>query len=100
MSDADQREEAIFEAALQLQGAARVAYLDEACADDPALRARIEGLLGALERAGHLLSEPAIARDKVPPAVAPPPTAQTGERIGEYKLLQQIGEGGCGVVFM
>lgn len=100
MSDAEQREEAVFEAALQLHGAQRGAYLDQACAGDVALRERIEGLLGALERAGGLLDEPAVTREQASHAVVIPPTAQPGDHIGSYKLLQQIGEGGCGVVYM
>jgi eukaryotic-like serine/threonine-protein kinase len=100
MSDAEQREEAAFEAARQLQGPERAAYLEQACAGNPALRERIEGLLGALERAGDLLSGPAVHRDQVSQATAPSPAAQPGDRIGRYKLLQQIGEGGCGVVYM
>jgi tetratricopeptide (TPR) repeat protein/tRNA A-37 threonylcarbamoyl transferase component Bud32 len=100
MSEADQREEAIFEAALPLESAERVAYLDQACAGDPVLRARIESLLGALERAGGLLNEPAVPRDAAAQPAALTPASQSGELIGPYKLLQQIGEGGCGVVYM
>jgi eukaryotic-like serine/threonine-protein kinase len=100
MTDPNQREEAVFEAALPLRGAERAAYLAEACADDPSLRVRVEGLLAALERAGGLLDEPAVRRDLGTLNWAHPPTAQPGDRIGAYKLLQQIGEGGCGVVYM
>ena len=99
MNDANQREEAAFEAALQLQGAQRAAYLDQACAGDPVTRERIEGLLDALERAGDRLSSPAVSRDD---AITLPTQsgAQAGDWIGRYKVLQQIGEGGCGVVYM
>ena len=100
MSDADQSEEAVFEAALQLRATERAAYLDQACAGDPRLRQRIESLLGALERAGGRLSEPAVARSEAAAVHSMPPTAKPGDRIGRYKLLQQIGEGGCGVVYM
>ncbi|MCL4787917.1 MAG: serine/threonine protein kinase, partial [Verrucomicrobia bacterium] len=100
MSDAEQREEAVFEAALQREGAERAAYLDEACAGNPALRERVEGLLGALERAGALLDEPVVTRESTSPTAVLPPTAQAGDQVGPYKLLQQIGEGGCGVVYM
>jgi WD40 repeat protein/serine/threonine protein kinase len=100
MSDAEQREEAVFEAARQRQGDERAAYLDETCAGDPALRERVEGLLGALERAGALLDEPVVTRESTSPTAVLPPTAQAGDHVGPYKLLQQIGEGGCGVVYM
>jgi eukaryotic-like serine/threonine-protein kinase len=86
MSDSKQREEAVFEAALQLQGAERAAYLDQACAGDPALRERIEGLLGALERAGGRLSEPAVPRDTATEIPSPTPTEKMGDRIQERKI--------------
>jgi len=100
MSNSDQREEIVFEAALQLQGAARAAYLDEACTGDAALRERIENLLGALERAGERLNKPVVPRDAALPLPPPQSGAKPGDMIGRYKLLQQIGEGGCGVVYM
>ena len=100
MSDADRSEEAVFEVALQLPTPERGAYLDQACAGDPRLRQRVEALLGALERAGGLLIEPAVVRSEATAVPSLPPTAKPGDRIGRYKLLQQIGEGGCGVVYM
>jgi len=85
----------------------RAAFLDEACAHDPSPRAAVEALLRHHKEDGFLES-PAIV---VPPAAA---TAQDcsgkatlavagerpGDRVGAYKLLEQIGEGGVGVVFM
>jgi eukaryotic-like serine/threonine-protein kinase len=100
MSKPDQRDEAVFAAALPLPSEQRAAYLDKACAGDPALRRRVESLLGAHERAGGFLNEPAVTRatnDMVPILS---PTEKPGDRIGRYKLLQQIGEGGCGIVYM
>ena len=103
------REVAIFNAALELPAGQRGAYLLEACADDPALRLRLEALLDDHEAAGAFLETP-------PPGVPGPlagaevtgaaigipaaPSEKAGDRIGRYKLLQQIGEGGCGVVYM
>ncbi len=100
MNEADRNEEAVFEAALQLRTTERAAYLDQACAGEPRLRQRVENLLGALERAGGRLSETAVARSAATVVISLPPTAKPGDRIGRYKLLQQIGEGGCGVVYM
>src|SRR5436305_1744315 len=73
-------------------------YLDAACASDAALRAEVEALLEASARAGSFLESPAgdVAATVDEPAVAERP----GTVIGSYKLLEQIGEGGFGVVFM
>ncbi len=103
-------EETLFAAALQRETPAqRAAYLDEACAGNPALRARVEGLLQASGEAQTFLERPVgvaqpspsvAATVKVEFADLAPLTEGPGTRIGRYKLLQQIGEGGCGTVFM
>jgi serine/threonine protein kinase len=100
MTNHPDREVAVFGAARRLPASERAAYLDEACAGDAALRQRIEELLQASDEAGNFLENPAA----VPPCGTVRPTAmpteKPGDRIGRYKLLQQIGEGGCGVVYM
>ena len=68
---------------------ARAAYLAQICGDDTRLRARVEELLQASNDAGRFLEGEA-------PAVYEGP----GSQIGPYKLLEQIGEGGFGLVFM
>jgi len=98
VSQSEQREEAVFEAALQLPAEQRAAYLDQTCTGDADLRRRVEALLGAFERAGGFMRQPATPTRTL--AVSLPPTEKPGDRIGRYKLLQQIGEGGCGVVYM
>ena len=95
---AEQREEAVFEAALKLSAAERTAYLDHACAADPELRGRVERLLASFERAGGFMNHPATPERNL--RLSPVPTEKPGDRIGRYKLLEQIGEGGCGVVYM
>ena len=92
-------EESIFIAALQRNDpAGRAAYLDVACAASAPLRRNVEALLAAHEQAGSFLhaESPAFAVTGAMPAshLAPSTT------IGPYKLLQQIGEGGMGVVYM
>ncbi|HMH97888.1 MAG TPA: protein kinase, partial [Bradyrhizobium sp.] len=70
-----QRQLEIFSAALERPtGSERDSFLDQACAGDASLRQQIDALFAGHEKAG--------------------------DKIGRYKLLQQIGEGGCGVVYM
>ena len=101
MSEPSSPEVAILNAALELPAAERAACLDRACAGDPALRRQVEALIGAHERAGGFMETPPTGLDsKRPVLVVVPITEKPGDKIGRYKLLQQIGEGGCGVVYM
>jgi eukaryotic-like serine/threonine-protein kinase len=88
-------EEIFGEALTQADGAARAAYLSQACANDPDLRQRVEALLAAHEATDNLLRLPA-ADSAANAAISEGP----GSKIGRYKLLEEIGEGGFGVVFM
>jgi serine/threonine protein kinase/WD40 repeat protein len=75
----------------------RLDLLDSACAGDSALRAKVEALLDASEQLGSFLELPAsgLRTANYEPNREPP-----GTGIGPYKLLEQIGEGGMGVVYM
>jgi len=105
MNDPPNREVVVFNAALQLPTGERAAYLSERCHDDPELRRRVATLLQAHDRAGAFLQEPP-GRSAAPSELngdrsdREPPGETCGDRVGHYKLLQQIGEGGCGVVYM
>src|ERR1019366_66162 len=97
----------LFIAALQIEDSAeRSAYLDKACGDDAELRQRVEALLAAFRQAGSFLQQPAASpaatshASPAGPAVDGTPAGRSGAVIGPYKLLQQIGEGGMGTVFM
>src|SRR6266581_5465355 len=92
-------EESIFAAALALPPEQRAACLDQACGGDSALRRRVEVLLNA-HAASAFLEEPAAPVAAHTLQISPPVSERAGDRIGRYKLLQQIGEGGCGVVYM
>ena len=89
----------IFDEAAELDDAGeRAAFLQQACGDDAELRGKIADLLRAHKQPGGFLDTPVPgAAQKTIPA---PPTEKPGDRIGRYKLLEQIGEGGCGTVYM
>src|SRR6266704_4130021 len=90
-----EREVTLFEAALALPSGQREAYLEQASAGDPDLLQRVRGLLHATENGADFLAPVAPNPTPTLPAIEKP-----GDRIGRYKLLQQIGEGGCGIVYM
>jgi serine/threonine protein kinase/formylglycine-generating enzyme required for sulfatase activity len=121
-------EESIFIAALERPSEARTAYLEEACAGDVGLRARVEGLLAAHAKAGEFLARPAFgppgrgdttatfAAERRPGDtdatdgeasdaeealgfLAPPRRPESLGRIGHYEVLEVLGRGGFGVVF-
>src|SRR5688500_6595411 len=92
-------EATIFADALRLPPTERAAYLDRATGGDAALRKRIEALLGSYAD-GNFLEAPPAPDVRATLQVAGPLTEKPGDTIGRYKLLQQIGEGGCGVVYM
>jgi serine/threonine protein kinase/tetratricopeptide (TPR) repeat protein len=103
------REVALFSAALELDSKKRAAFLDEACADDPVLRLRLEALLRVHEEAIPFLEnqaptgqEPPVGAEfsGKPGNLSSSRAEKAGDRIGRYKLLQQVGEGGCGIVYM
>ena len=106
MSDLSQNEVAVFNAARRLAGYERTAYLDAACAGNAAMRHRLDELLRVDEAAGDFLEKPArsdAAALEMPSEsvrLSLPMSEKPGDRIGPYKLLQQIGKGGCGVVYM
>jgi WD40 repeat protein/serine/threonine protein kinase len=104
----------IFLNALDRAPADRAAYLDEACGDDAALRQRVEALLRADDEPGAFLSEARPGMSDAATGTCPPPADSAGltasfpgkdEHVGailggKYKLIEAIGEGGMGSVFM
>jgi WD40 repeat protein/serine/threonine protein kinase len=90
--------EQIFSDALaRPAGPQRARYLDEVCGADAQVRERVERLLRASGDAESFLESPAA---DPAPTIEQPPSERPGTQIGPYKLLQQIGEGGFGVVYM
>ena len=99
MSHESGKDAIVFSEAISLPEAERADYVERACAGDADLRHRVEILLKAFKKAGNFLNEPAPGVPKVAGTTAAM-GEKPGDRIGRYKLLQQIGEGGCGVVYM
>jgi WD40 repeat protein/serine/threonine protein kinase len=100
MTATPQRTDAsIFGEALEMKSSAeQAAFLDLACGADPARRQRLEDLLRSHDEAGKFLNEPLVAPCAT---IAGPSSPESpGTLIGRYKLLQQIGEGGFGTVYM
>src|SRR5438552_962430 len=94
------RAETLFYKALELPSAERDEFLRQECGSDEALHAEVTGYVHRYERAGDFLRD----EEAIPPSVeaefARLKPEEAGEKIGPYKLLQQIGEGGFGVVWM
>jgi serine/threonine-protein kinase len=89
----------IFIAVLHIQGdSARAAYLDAACGNDRVQRAKVEALLREHEALGSFLESPAAPPG--PTVVLSTRDEGPGTMIGPYKLLEEIGEGGMGTVWM
>jgi serine/threonine protein kinase len=94
-------EETIFETALSKSAPTeRSAYLDAACAGDPELRRRVEVLLQAHQQSRGLLDTPLCG--PTPPTEPPARSIAEGPgtRIGAYRLIRKVGEGGMGIVFL
>src|SRR4051794_3797627 len=91
---------AIFDHAVEIQSATeRDDFVQRECAEDTELRLRVHGLLGAYEQAGSFLESPPFGLGMAA-TVAQTAGECPGTVVGPYKLLEQIGEGGFGAVFM
>ncbi len=96
----------LFEEVIGLPAAEQPGHLDRACGDDALLRQAVEKMLEADRKANNLLDQPIVGRPE-PAEQAPtdtsPPGAALGlpaERIGAYRLLRKIGQGGMSTVYL
>ena len=88
----------IFERACELPGEERRKYLDDACGEQTPLRSEIESLLDAHSNAGTFMQSPTADYSVSDPTVAI--GEKPGSVVDRYKLLEEIGTGGFGTVFM
>jgi tetratricopeptide (TPR) repeat protein/predicted Ser/Thr protein kinase len=87
----------ILNSALECEPAARPAYLDQACGGDGELRRQVEALIEADGQTWTLMEAPALVSSSLAATTRLP---ASGERIGAYEILQEIGHGGMGIVYL
>ena len=90
--------ERLLDVALEHDPAAWPGLLDEACADDPALRREVEDLLHRYPAAEHFLQASAASAFIEAEGYVPP--SREGHRIGSYRILREVGHGGMGKVYL
>src|SRR3989441_6742834 len=89
----------IFQSALERNPAERSAFLNQACADDPALRSEVESLISSHNEAGDSIE--AMAAEAATEMLADEqPGPILGKHIGHYEVLSLLGRGGMGEVFL
>ena len=93
-----QRVKEIFDGALERRGAEREAFLDRACDGDADVREEVESLLRSYEVAGSFMESPAVAH--AADDLATEQKLTPGQRVKHYQIVNLIGEGGMGEVYL
>lgn len=89
----------VFQSALALSGDRRTNFIAEACRDDGEMRAEVESLISAFDRAGAFIEAPAV-EDAMKLLDNVASDSVTGQRIGSYEIVKQLGRGGMGTVYL
>src|ERR1051326_2317428 len=98
MSETPRSEKTVFLEAVELSSPTeRLEYLDRVCKDDAPLRARVDALLRASDEPRPLLDTPETVRKIIEGSTA---LECPGVMVGPYRLVEQLGEGGMGLVFV
>ena len=101
MPSSQEREAVLLALALEKPVAERAAFLQAVCGRDKLIRQRLETLLAAHEPPDVLLADDAVTvKETLKPEPSDAPDEAVGQALGRYKLLEKIGEGGCGMVYV
>src|SRR5215510_2569482 len=94
-----QRVNELFHCALEREPAQRVAFLDQACGEDPELRKEVESLIGSNENSDSFIDAPGFGA-AVQLLDDESPDLSVGQHVGQYKILSLLGSGGMGKVYL
>src|SRR5215831_11400260 len=89
----------IFQSAIELPSSERVAFVSDACADDPGLRREVESLISSHNRAASS-DLTAVVNDAAHEILADEAGSLLGQQVGPFKVSERIGSGGMGEVFL